>query len=490
MLYPIGVVLLWATQKGRAWMKALATVLFFPAFVLEVLAALSPYWDFTGSMALSGFRFDFDRGASRDRLVERNRADQHLANPAAKLSRPEPAAAAWPGFRGPRRDGVCNDAGLSLDWTRSPPRELYRQPIGAGYAGFAVAAGRAYTLEQRRNKEAVVCYDVLTGRELWVFDYVALFEEVLGGNGPRSTPTLAGDRLYVLGAEGHLHCLDPMTGKLHWAKNVLKDFAEENLHWGLAGSPLVMDGKVIVNSSGKDGPGVLAFDAATGSLLWKSDAGAQCYSSPMDVTLSGKRQILNLADTALNGIDPADGTVLWSFPWELSGGPSCAQPLVVGPDRVFVSSGYGKGSALLEIKAKAHSMDGSGAGRYEVSQIWATTRMKNKFASSVLYRGFIYGLDEGVLSCLDAATGERKWKGGKYGHGSLLLVGEHLMVLGEQGDLVLVKAEPTGVAEVSRVQVFSGRTWNNFALISGILLARNHKGMAAYDLRPSSGGKS
>jgi outer membrane protein assembly factor BamB len=506
-VYPLGVVLLWATQNGRAWAKAVATALFFPAFALEVLVALSPYWDFTGSMALGGFRLDLDRGASRDRLVERHRADQQVSSPATTPPWQNVAASAWPGFRGALRDGVSDTKDISLDWVKCPPREIYRQPVGAGYAGFAVGAGRAFTIEQRRDKEAVVCYDVLTGRELWVFDYVASFKEVLGGNGPRSTPTLAGDRLYVLGAEGHFHCLDPVTGTLHWAKNVLRDFGEANLHWGMAASPLVMDGKVIVGSSGKGGPGMLAFDALTGSLLWRSDAVVQCYSSPMDVTLAGKRQILNLADAAVNGIDPADGTILWTFPWEMVGGPSCAQPLVVGHNRVFVSSGYGKGAALLEIKPHAQLPAATGGGRYSVSQVWATTRMKNKFASSVLHLGFIYGLDEGVLACLNAETGERKWKGGKYGHGALLLCAtsalpltsrgdvegpsgvpavEHLLVLSEQGELALVKANPVTFSEVGRAQILHGRTWNNFAIVGGIVLARNHKEMAAYELRPAA----
>jgi len=477
--YPAGVVLLWKSPKFRLGFKIFATVGFLPVFGLETLIALKPYWDFNGSMAFSGFRLDFDRGVFRDRLIERHRADQKESTASSMPADTSLLAVSWTGFRGPHRDGLVSAGTISLDWSAQPPREIYRQPVGAGYAGFSVGAGRAYTIEQRRDREAVVCYDLATGHELWVFDYEASFEEVLGGNGPRSTPTIADGRLYVLGAQGHLHCLDSMTGKMYWARNVLADFGEENLSWGMAGSPLVMNGKVVVTSSGQGGPGVLSFDAESGGLLWKSDAGTQCYSSLMDVMLADRRQILNLADSALNGIDPADGSVLWSYPWKLSGGPSCAQPLVIGGDRVMVSSGYGRGACVVGVRAPAKPGD-----RFEVSQVWCTTKLRNKFASSVLLAGAIYGLDEGILCCLDSTSGKMNWKEGRFGHGSILLVGDMLLILGEQGELALVKAEPKGFHEVARIQALTGRTWNNFAVVGGVVLARNHKEMVAYDLRP------
>ena len=367
---------------------------------------------------------------------------------------------------------------ISLDWHSAPPKELWRQPVGEGYASFVLGNGRAYTIEQRRDREAITCYDPLTGRELWAYDYVASFEETLGGNGPRATPTLRGDRLYVLGAAGDLHCLDAIAGSRTWHRNILTDFDAENLSWGLSASPLVLEDKVVVTNSGKGGGSIMALLPATGELIWKTDAGTQAYSSPMLVNLAGRRQILNLAADRLNGLDPATGDILWSYPWKTEYGINCSQPILAGDDRIFISSGYGQGCALLRIESK----DGS----FHPRQLWSNSRMKNKFTSSVIHDSHIYGLNERVLVCLDLETGERRWRGSRYDYGSVLLVGDHILILGERGQLALVKADPQSFVERGRIQVFEGRTWNNMALSGGLLFVRNHKEMVCYDLRPAA----
>lgn len=476
LFYPLGLFLLLKSPRTRAWERVVAPVVFLPFLALLVLLALKPYWDFSGRLSrFSDLSFDFNRFRDPD-VLEAHRATQRQSAPAQPALSFD-ASLSWTDFRGPRRDGVCDDQPITTDWTAAPPREVWRQPVGAGYAAFVIGSGRAFTIEQRRKKEAVVCYDAATGRELWAHDYDASFEETLGGDGPRATPTLRGDRIYSLGAAGHLCCLDAATGRASWSHEILDDFDADNLAWGMSGAPLVFDDKVVVTNSGKPNPSVLAYAAADGKLLWTCDAGVQGYSSPMLVELAGRKQILNLAAAALNAIDPETGALLWSHPWTTDMGINCSQPVLAGDDRVFVSSGYGYGSALLKIER-----DGD---KFKVSQLWKNMGMKNKFTSSVIYNGAIYGLDEAILCCLDLETGKRNWKGGRYNYGSLLRVGAHLLVLAEDGALVLVKADPSAWQEVGRIEILNGKTWNNFALVGGRLFARNHKEMVCYDLRPT-----
>ena len=476
LLYPLGIVWLLKSPRPRRWEKIVAAVGFLPFFALAILLLFSPYWDFGGGTTLSGFRFDFAKGRSQFRRVEDHRRKQPPP-PAADYS-PSKAALrlVWPDFRGPRRDGIVAEPNISLDWHNASPKELWRQPVGEGYASFVLGNGRAYTIEQRSGREAITCYDPLTGRELWAYDYVASFEETFGGDGPRATPTLRDQRLYVLGAAGDLHCLEAISGRKIWHRNILTDFSATNLYWGLSASPLVFDDKVVITNSGKGGGSIMAFKVETGELIWQTDAGKQAYSSPMLVSLAGRRQILNLAGANLNGVDPETGDILWSFPWQTSLGINCSQPLLAGDDRIFISSGYGQGCALIRIE--------STGGSLHPREVWSNTRMKNKFTSSVIHDAHIYGLNERVLVCLDLETGERCWRGARYDYGSLLLVGDHILVLGERGQLALVKADPQSFVERGTIQIFEGRTWNNMALAGGLLFVRNHKEMACYDLRP------
>lgn len=479
LLYPVGLVLLVRSPRPRRWEKALAAIGFLPLFVAAGLVALIPYWDFYGEAKPGSFRLDFTKGWWQDRRVERDRARQRARFAGPFTPSPEFSNLSWPAFRGAGRDGVVADAAISLDWQAAPPHERWRQPVGAGYAAFVLGNGRLYTIEQRREKEAVTCYDAATGRELWVFDYAASFEEKMGGNGPRATPTLDGDALYALGAEGDLNCLDAITGARRWGLNILASFGARNLEWGLSASPLVVDGKVIVTNSGLGGGSILAFDAASGALVWKNDLGQQGYTSPMLVTLAGRRQILNVAGAAAHGLDPDTGALLWSHPWQTAFHNNCAQPVLAGGDRVFLSSGYGHGCALIRVADQD--------GRIEARELWSNTKMKNKFSASIVHDGFIYGLDEKILACLDLETGRRLWKGGRYGHGSILRVGGHLLVLGEFGELALLEATPQRHHELARIPILEGRTWNNPALAGGVLFARNHKEMVCYDLRPPAG---
>ncbi|MCI0458567.1 MAG: PQQ-like beta-propeller repeat protein [Gemmataceae bacterium] len=384
-----------------------------------------------------------------------------------------------PEFRGRRRDGVIVGPALARDWSATPPRQLWRQPAGVGHSSFAIADGIAVTMEQREDDEAVVCYDLATGRQLWVYSYPALFENFVGGNGPRSTPTIADGEVYALGATGKLLCLDAQTGTRKWEADLLEN--NVNITWGLSGSPLVFDNLVVVNPGvqSPSAPGTLtAHDRKTGKRVWAGGRAHAGYSSPMLATLGGKRQILLFDGEGLAGYDPKAGKELWRHPWPTQENINACQPLLLGEDRVFISSGYDVGSARLHIKEQG--------GRWKVEEEWRTPRLRCRFSSPVLHEGHIYGLDEEVLVCLDARTGKRQWRGGRYGNGQLLLVNGLLLIVTEKtGELVLVEPTPEAHRELTRFRVLgeSSITWNVPALSGGRLLVRNSEEMACYDLR-------
>ncbi len=398
---------------------------------------------------------------------------------AAPAPEPAPALASrqpyWTDFRGPRRDGVYAQQPLRLDWNDRPPAELWRQQVGGGYASMVIARGLVYTIEQRRDEEVAAAYDLMTGREMWSHSWPGKFQEALGGDGPRATPTWADGKLYALGAAGELLCLDAAGGELEWKTNILADAGANNEPWGMSGAPLVYQGSVIVFPGGAAGKSVLAYDAQSGRVLWSAQNDVGGYASPQIETLLGEPQLLLFSGERIAGLDPSDGSELWSYPWQTSQHINVAQPIKIDDEHVLVSSGYGHGATLLEI-----SRAGDG---YRAEKVWEANTMKNKFNSSVLYEGTVYGLDESILAAVDARTGERRWKGGRYGFGQLLLADKRLIVLTEDGDLVLVEATPEQHTEIARFKALEGKTWNVPALADGILLVRNQTEMAAYDLR-------
>jgi outer membrane protein assembly factor BamB len=381
----------------------------------------------------------------------------------------------WPDFRGPDRDGRYVETAIRTDWPREGLPRLWRQPVGLGYASFVVADGRAFTIEQRRQQEVVAAYDVQTGREVWTNGWEGEFIEGMGGDGPRATPTYHDGRIYALGALGELRCLIARTGTIVWRRNILVENGAPNLTWGMSAAPLIVDDNVIVLPGGSGGKSVVAYNKGTGEPAWKALDDRQAYTSPMLVTLAGARQILVVSASRAMGLTPGEGRVLWEYPWSTQMGISVAQPLLLGNDRVFLSAGYGHGAAVVEVTQTG--------GRFAARTIWENLRMKNKFASSVLHEGYIYGLDESILACIEAATGELKWKAGRYGYGQIMLAGNHLIVLTEDGELVLVRATPERHDEVARFQAIEGKTWNHPVITDGRLLVRNVREMAAFDIR-------
>lgn len=385
-----------------------------------------------------------------------------------------PARNYWTDFRGPMRDGRYDEVAIKTSWPATGLPQMWKQPVGGGYASFVIAEGRAYTIEQRRNQEVVAAYDVETGRELWTNTWNAEFRESLGGDGPRSTPVWHDGRIYALGATGEFRCLDAKTGKLIWNRNILTDNGAQNIEWGMAASPLIVDNKVIVLPGGSSGKSIVAYDRLSGAPLWRSLNDQASYTSPMLVTLSGRRQVLVVTASRIVGVAPEDGSLLWETPWQNSASINVAQPIVVNQNRFFISASYGKGAALVEV-------NGSGKS-FTARKVWENNSMKNKFNSSVLHNGYVYGMDETILTCVEVATGERKWKGGRYGYGQVLLASGHLIITTEQGEIVLVRATPEAHTEVARFTALEGRTWNNPAIANGRLLVRNSTQMAAYNI--------
>lgn len=440
-----------------------------------------------GSMEAHYTELERHRAQQRETLGQQPASDAAPApaDPNANVAANSPAADALPGasaktgrtywtdFRGPARDGRYEEMTINTAWPAEGLRALWKQPVGGGYASFVVAEGVAFTIEQRRAKEVVAAYNIETGRELWIHSYDAEFRES-NGDGPRATPTWHEGRVYSLGAMGDLRVLDGKTGNLVWSKNILSDNGASNLAWGMSASPLVVDDKVIVIAGGPSNKSVVAYNRQTGARVWGSLGDAASYTSPMLVTLAGRRQILAVTGSRVVGLAVEDGALLWEVGWTTSYGVNSAQPIVVDANRFIISAGYGHGAAMIGV---ARSGNGLSA-----QKVWENSFMKNKFNSSVLHNGNLYGLDEGILACIDASTGERKWKGGRYGYGQLVLASGHLVLISEDGDLVLVKATPDKHEEVARFQALDGKTWNHPAIANGRLLVRNQTQMACFDL--------
>ena len=395
------------------------------------------------------------------------------ASPGASPAAAAPASNYWTNYRGPKRDGKYDETTVSTNWPASGLPVIWKQPVGVGYASFVVAEGKAYTIEQRRNQEVVAAYDLNNGHELWTQKWNAEYSDSTG-DGPRATPTWDQGRIYALGATGELRCLDGNSGSVIWGKNILSDNQAKNLQWAMAAAPLIVDDKVIVLPGGTSGKSVVAYNKTTGAPVWRVLSDTQAYVSPMLVELAGRRQIVVVSSTRVVGLTPEKGELLWEYPWDTDMGINVSQPIVVDRNRFFISSGYGKGAALVEV-------NGSG-NKLSASTIWENKNMKNKFNSSVLHNGYIYGLDEGIMVCLDVNTGERKWKEGRFGYGQIILTNGHLIVTSDQGEVALLRATPEKYTEVARFSAVKGQTWNYPAIASGRLLVRNSNEMAAYDI--------
>jgi outer membrane protein assembly factor BamB len=380
-----------------------------------------------------------------------------------------------PQFLGPNRNGIITGIKLAGDWTATPPKQLWRQPVGAGWSAFAVVGNRAYTQEQRGESECVTCYELLSGHLLWVHSNSVHFDQWQGGDGPRATPTVDQGQVFAMGATGVLDCLDAITGQRLWSHNVLSENHLANLTWGVSVSPLVFEDTVVVTGGLTNGSTVLAYRRSTGEPLWRSGSDKADYASPVLAMLAGKRLVLSVNAASLTAHDPITGELLLNHPWSNDKWPKASQPVVIGSDRVFLSAGYGTGCELLRIQMGSN-------GKLVATQLWHNLRMKTQFNSAVARDGFLYGLDDGSLACIEIATGERKWKEGHYGSGQTLLEDDLVIVQSELGPVFLVQVKPDGCRELGRIAALSSKTWNYPTLAGKYLLVRNNQEMACYEL--------
>lgn len=380
----------------------------------------------------------------------------------------------YPQILGATRDGHVKGITLERDWRRIPPRELWRLPMGAAWSGFAIADDRAITLEQYGPNEVTTCRDLLTGQLLWAHQDATRYATTIAGEGPRTVPTVVSNSVFTLGATGKLNCLAIEDGALRWTKSILEDNQSSMPGWGVSGSPLVYDDFLVVHPGGTNGCSLVAYHAITGERLWAGGDHDAGYSSPVLATLAGVRQVLIFDADSLTSYDASSGKRLWKYPWR-RGHPHVTMPVLLPNDRVLVSSGYGTGSEVLQVRL------GEGAA-WSVQSLWKSNRLKSKFANLIVRDAHVYGLDDGTLVCLDLADGTLKWKEGRYGHGQMILVQDLLLIMAEDGDLVLVEPVPEAPRELARFHILDDKTWNPPALAGAYLLVRNDKEAACVQL--------
>lgn len=345
-----------------------------------------------------------------------------------------------------------------------------------GYSSIAVADGRVFTLIGNAGTEMAVAHDAASGKRLWHYSLGHNRPDGQGG-GPRGTPTVDGDTVYALGAKGQLIALEAATGKLRWQVDLVAEYGAKVPQWGVSGSPLVVDNQLLVEVGGRSGHALASFDKKNGKLLWASGNQAPGYSSPLHVEVAGVPQILFFTGSGLVSVAPKTGAAYFEIPWRTSYDVNAVVPIFVPPNGVFISSAYDVGSAFYRIEK-------AGDG-FAAEEVWKSREMRNHFNSSVLVGKQLYGFDNGTLKCIDVATGEERWAHRGLGKGSLIFADGHLVVLGEQGQLLLVEATPEAFLEVSSARPFKARTWSQPALADGVLFLRSQTELVALQVGAS-----
>jgi outer membrane protein assembly factor BamB len=414
-----------------------------------------------------------DAGAKAPTSADETAPDAATANStAAPSAAPRVPAAEWPGFRGPRRDGVVRGVQINANWAQSPPTELWRRPVGPGWSSFAVQGDLIYTQEQRGQEEMVSCYRLSTGEPVWRHSDSVRFWESNGGAGPRATPTLHGGRVYAFGATGILNALDARTGARVWSRNVAAETGRQVPDWGFASSPLIVDDLVVVAAAGT----LAAYDAQTGEARWRGPSYGGSYSSPHLVTLDGVQQVVLLGGPGAISIDPSSGAVLWIHKW--APGPIVQPALTDDGDIIINALAPTGGMGTRRLHATR------GADGWVLEERWTSNGLKPYFNDFVIHEGHAYGFDGSILAAIDLTDGVRKWKGGRYGNGQLIALADQdlLLVISEEGELALVSATPDKFTEVARFPALNAKTWNHPVIVRDVLLVRNGEEMAAFRL--------
>ena len=382
------------------------------------------------------------------------------------------AGANWPQWRGPNRDGVSKETGLLKQWPENGPPLLWKASgAGRGYSSFSVANGRLYTMGLRGDREFVVAFDIANGKEAWATPHGGAFRNDRG-DGPRGTPTVDGNRIYALGGNGDLSAIDAKTGKLIWSKNILQDFGGSNITWGISESPLVLGNKVLVNAGGNNAS-IVALNKDNGSVIWKSQSDEAGYSSAIPLQVNGGTQVVFFTGARAVGLDVNDGKLLWEYRKPSNRTANVATPIARG-NRVFISSDYGTGGGVVEIKPDNTAQE-----------IYFTKDMRNHHSSSILVGDHLYGFSGSVLTAMKFDTGEIAWRDRSVGKGSLVYADGHLYAFSEGGVVGLVEATPEGYREKGRfrIQQESLPTWAHPVVVGGRLYLRDQDTIYAYDVK-------
>ena len=381
----------------------------------------------------------------------------------------------WNQYRGPNRDGHIPKQGTTLGWQNKPSLR-WKVPNGPGHSSVLIGKQTVYTLEQNGNRETLFARQLSNGQEKWKFSVKTKWNDSMSGIGPRSTPTLLNGKLYTLFTNGVLCRLNEQTGKLEWKTKVVdEDYAFPE--WGIVSSPFIWKDSVILNLGGKEGA-VRAYSISSGKLVWKSDfSGESVYISSSVLSLLGEDHLLAAVEGKIAGLDPNTGKTRWERPWKIFlNNVQIAQPIALSPNSFLFAAGYGKGAECFSINR------GANPDTYSIGSIWKSKNLKAKFSNPVLKDGYLYGLSENLLVCLEAETGELKWRGEKYGYGRILASTDKLFILGNTGILSVVEANPEQFTEVFSEQLLSDvRCWNGPALAGGYLVAMNGQELACFD---------
>jgi len=381
----------------------------------------------------------------------------------------------WPAFRGEDRSGRQHGQVVSSDWSANPPEQIWKIGVGPGWPSFAVAGKLLFSQEQRGSMETTVCYSADSGKEIWTQQIESRFEDSLGGPGPRATPTLADGGLFVMGASGHLMRLEPRTGDVVWQQDLRKVAVREPPVWGFCSSPLVTNSLVIVHAGGAGDKGTLAFDVATGALKWSMASGDHSYSSPQLGIVGGEPLVMMLTNNGIELLDPQTGKLRLNYEWKHNGYRDL-QPQVINGDSILLPTGMGTGTRCIRVVKNGE--------QYSAEEIWTSRDLKPDFNDFVVFEGHAYGFDNAIFTCIDLKTGKRQWKGGRYGKGQVLLLKDSrlLLVAGEYGDVVLLKADPSSHSELATLKAIEGKTWNHPVVIGDRLYIRNAEEAACFRL--------
>ncbi len=449
-----------------------------PERVLPSPVAVEPPKEATAAVTPAATPVPAPDAAPADKVVEtglaaagRAEAGLAMSEGGAALARGS-ARVEWPGFRGPARDGVIRGVRINSDWSASPPVQIWRRPIGPGWSSFAVQGDLIYTQEQRGDEEMVAAYRLSTGEPVWRHSNPVRFYESNGGAGPRATPTIDNGRVFAHGATGIVNALDAGTGKVLWSHDSSADSGVPVPGWGFSSSPLVTDDKVIIAASGA----LIAYDAATGETRWLMKSRGGSYSSPHLLNINGVNQVVLMGGRGTTGVAVADGAVLWENAW--SGAPMVQPASLPGGDLLITSADAMSGLGVRRLGLT------QGPGGWTVAERWTSRGLKPYFNDYVIHKGHAYGFDGNILSSVNLETGDRAWKGGRYGNGQMILLADQdlLLITSEEGELALVSATPDKYTELARIPALNAKTWNHPVIVGDVLLVRNGEEMVAFRL--------